>query len=59
MTAEFPDSCSPVAKLLRPEKPGVVDLLIFWPAGGGWPRTLVLEGIEAIVFRTIGDRPSL
>src|SRR5947207_9178516 len=44
--------------LLRPEKPGVVDLLIFWPAGGGWPRTLVLEGIEAIVFRTIGDRPS-
>jgi IS5 family transposase len=25
----------------------------------GWPRTLVLEGIEAIVFRTIGDRPSL
>jgi IS5 family transposase len=33
--------------------------LIFWPAGGGWPRTLVLEGIEAIVFRTIGDQPSL
>jgi transposase, IS5 family len=25
----------------------------------GWPRTLVLEGIEAIVFRTIGDCPSL
>ena len=33
--------------------------MIFWPAGGGWPRTLVLEGIEAIVFRTIGDRPPL
>jgi transposase, IS5 family len=33
--------------------------LIFWPAGGGWPRTLVLEGIEAIVFRTIGDQPPL
>ena len=33
--------------------------MIFWPAGGGWPRTLVLEGIEAIVFRTIGDRPSV
>ena len=32
--------------------------MIVWPAGGGWPRTLVLEGIEAIVFRTIGDRPS-
>ena len=31
--------------------------MIFWRAGGGWPRTLVLEGIEAIVFRTIGDRP--
>ena len=33
--------------------------MIFWPAGGGWPRTLVLEGIEAIVFRTLGDPPSL
>ena len=26
---------------------------------GGWPRPLGLEGIEAIMFRTIGDRPSL
>jgi transposase, IS5 family len=25
---------------------------------GGWPRPLVLEGIEAIMFRTIGDGPS-
>ena len=25
----------------------------------GWPRTLGLEGIEAIVFRTVGDQPSL
>ena len=25
----------------------------------GWPRPLGLEGIEAIMFRTIGDRPSL
>jgi IS5 family transposase len=24
-----------------------------------WPRPLGLEGIEAIIFRTIGDRPSL
>ena len=28
-------------------------------AEGGWPRPLGLEGIEAIMFRTIGDRPSL
>src|SRR6266516_587680 len=26
---------------------------------GGWPRSLGLEGIEAIVFRTIGDQVSL
>ena len=26
---------------------------------GGWPRPLGLEGIEAIVFRTVGDQPSL
>ena len=25
---------------------------------GGWPRPLVQEGIEAIMFRTIGDGPS-
>jgi hypothetical protein len=25
----------------------------------GWPRPLGLERIEAIMFRTIGDRPSL
>ena len=26
---------------------------------GGWPQALVLEGIEAIVFRTVGDQCSL
>src|SRR5246127_794679 len=26
---------------------------------GGWPRSLGLEVIEATVFRTIGDRPSV
>ena len=25
----------------------------------GWPRTLGLEGIEAILFRTVGDQVSL
>jgi hypothetical protein len=26
---------------------------------GGWPRTLGLEGIEAIVLRTVSDQPTL
>ena len=33
--------------------------LIVVRQAGGWHRPLVLEGIEAIMFRTIGDRPSL
>src|SRR5258708_19727162 len=33
-------------------------LLIVVCQAGGWPRPLGLEGIEAIMFRTIGDRPS-
>ena len=26
---------------------------------GGWPRTLGQEGIEAIVFRTVSEQPTL
>ncbi len=33
-------------------------LLIVVCQAGGWPRPLGLEGIEAIMFRTMGDRPS-
>src|SRR5260221_637246 len=43
--------------LLRPEKLGWWSVITV-VAGGGWPRPLGLEGIEAIMFRTIGDRPS-
>ncbi len=32
---------------------------MWWLWSGGWPRTLGLEGIEAIVFRTVNDQPTL
>ena len=49
----------PLPSLLRPEKVGARRCVIGRFRAEGWPQPLGLEGIEAIVFRTVGDQPSL